>query len=692
MVEQKFQEGLAHQRAGRLADAQKSYRQVLKDQPRHFGALYLSGILAIQTEHFPQAVEFFDKALAADRNSAEAYYNRGIALWSLGKYQPALGSYDKALALNPNYVVAHNNRGLVLSALKQHQTALTCYDQALTLKPDYPEALNNRGVALRELKQYHAAIESFDAALRYAPSYADAYYNRGAVLALLEAYPAAVENFDRAVQFKGDFAEAYAARGAALRELKNPAAAVSSYDKAVEINPNLPFLMGARLHAKMQVCDWRDVDRHIADLSARIKRGDKAAASTSVLALTDDLTVQRKAAETWVADKEVAAGARNPIPQRAQRDKIRVGYFSMDFREHPVASLMVGLIEAHDRQKFEVYGFAYGRDTQDETRKRLEAGFDRFCDVSGTSDADAAALARELGIDIAVDLAGHTGDARTEILALGAAPIQVNYLGYPGTMGADYIDYIIADSTLIPEKSRKNYAEKIVTLPHSYQVNDPKRRIADTVFARAALGLPETGFVFCCFNNNYKILPATFDVWMRLLKRVDGSVLWLFEDNPGAADNLRKEAERRGVNGARLVFATRMSRPEHLARHRAADLFLDTLPYNAHTTASDALWAGLPVLTCQGESFAGRVAASLLTAIGLPELITSTPEAYEALAVDLATDPQRLAALKQKLADHRLTYPLFDLALFTRHIEAAYTQMIARHHAGLAPDHIAIKA
>lgn len=692
MVEAKFQQGLAHQRAGRLDEAQNIYRQVLKEQPRHFGALYLSGIVAIQTSRFAPAVALFEKALEADKSSAEAYYNRGLALAALGKHQAALDSYGKALNLNPNYVAAYNNRGNVLSELKQHQAALASYDQALSLNPDYPEALNNRGVALRELKQYEAALGSFDAALGYAPSYADAYYNRGVVLTALEQYAAAVENFDRAVQFKADFADAYAARGGALRELKNHAAAVGSYDKAVELNPALPFLAGARLHTKMQTSDWRDLDKQMADLAARIRRGEKAAASTSVLALTDDPVLQRKAAEIWTRDKDVAVGSRAGFPKRAPRDKIRIGYFSMDFREHPVASLMAGLIETHDRDKFEVYGFSYGLDTRDDMRKRLESGFDTFIDVSGKSDAEITALARHLEIDIAIDLAGHTGEARTEIMALGAAPIQVNYLGYPGTMGADYIDYIIGDGILIPEASRRHYAEKVAILPHSYQANDPKRSIADTSFSRSALGLPETGIVFCCFNNSFKILPATFDSWMRILTRVEGSVLWLFEDNSGAADNLRKEAVRLGVKAERLIFATRMSRPEHLARHRAADVFLDTLPYNAHTTASDALWAGLPIVTLMGQSFAGRVAASLLNAVGLPELVTSTPADYEALAVALASDPGRLAALKQKLADHRLVYPLFDLPLFTRHMEAAYTQMFERHHTGLPPDHIALTA
>ena len=321
-------------------------------------------------------------------------------------------------------------------------------------------------------------------------------------------------------------------------------------------------------------------------------------------------------------------------------------------------------------------------------RQRLASAFDRFIDTRDRSDREVALLARELGIDIAVDLKGFTQEGRTPIFAHGAAPIQVSYLGYPGTMGADYIDYLIADPTLIPAAHRADYAEKVVYLPDCYQPNDTRRRISDRIFTRAELGLPENAFVFCCFNNNYKITPGVFDSWMRILKAVPGSVLWLFEGNAAAASNLRQEAGRRGVEAARLVFAPLMELSGHLSRHRQADLFLDTLPYNAHTTASDALWAGLPVLTRIGETFAGRVAASLLNAIGLPELIVDSTAAYESQAIALALTPGALDAIRRKLAANRFATPLFDIASYTRHLEAAYAAMHERYRAGLPPDHI----
>ena len=379
-----------------------------------------------------------------------------------------------------------------------------------------------------------------------------------------------------------------------------------------------------------------------------------------------------------------------PIIKQPRQPKIRLGYYSADFHNHATAYLMAELFERHDKSKFELIAFSFGPETKDEMQIRVSQAFDHFINVASLSDLEVALLSRELGIDVAIDLKGVTQDSRLGIFSFRAAPIQVSYLGYPGTLGADYIDYLIADKTLIPPQSQQHYSEKIVYLPNSYQVNDRHRVIAPTQFTKQELGLPEDAFVFCCFNNNFKITPDIFDSWVRILKAVEGSVLWLLQDNPTAAMNLQKEAVRRGLDPARLVFAKRMDLPEHLARHKAADLFLDTTPCNAHTTASDALWAGLPLLTCMGETFASRVAASLLKAIELPELITETQADYEKLAIDLAKTPEKLNAIIEKLERNRLTTPLFDTTLFTKHIEVAYMQMYERYQADLPPEHIKV--
>ena len=646
------------------------------------------GIALNDLKRHEDALRSYDKAIALKPDYAEAYSNRGIALNGLKRHEEALQSCDKAIALKPDVAETYNNRGNSLNGLKRHEEALEGYDKAIALKPGYVEAYNNRGNALTELKRHEEALQSCDKAIALKPDYAEAYSNRGIALSKLERYEEAVQSCDRAIALKPDYAEAYRNRGIALTELKRHEEALQSYDRAISLKPDQGFLYGDWLYARMYICDWRDAGQAFSRLSELIERGDRASSPFPFLAISNSSALQRKMAELYVREKYPAAASPAVVAAAPGHDKIRIGYFSADFHNHATAFLIAELFERHDRTRFEVHAFSFGPRTNDEMRQRLTAAVDSFIDVRAQSDVEVATLARSLGIDIAIDLKGLTKEHRLGVFAQRAAPIQVNYLGYPGTLGADYIDYLIADPTLIPETDQQHYSEKIVYLPDSYQVSNLKRQISDRTFTREELGLPPSGVVFCCFNNNYKILPDTFDGWMRILRQVEGSVLWLLQDNEAAARNLRKEAAGRGIAADRLIFATRLPLADHLARHRLADLFLDTLPYNAHTTASDALWAGLPVLTRIGETFAGRVSPSLLNAIHLPELITSTQADYEKLAVELAINPGRLLQIRRKLERNRLTTPLFDTALFTRHIEEAYAMIHERHLAGLTPTHL----
>lgn len=407
-------------------------------------------------------------------------------------------------------------------------------------------------------------------------------------------------------------------------------------------------------------------------------------------ALVDSPALQYQAAETWTRARHPLNPALGHMANRPKGDKIRVGYYSTDFYSHATAFVLAEFFELHDRSRFEIIAFDFGPGTKDPVQERLAKAFDRFIDVRALSDGDIAALSRALGIDIAVDLKGYTTGYRAGIFAHRASHIQVNYMGTAGTLGSPAIDYIVADRTVIPPESFAHFSEKVVHLPHCYYINDRKRPLAPTTPNREALGLPEKGFVFCCFNNNFKITPAVFDSWMRILRRVPGSVLWLFEDNPAAAENLRREAAARDIAPSRLVFAKRVPPGEHLARHRAADLLLDTLPYNAHTTAIDALWMGVPVVTRPGHGFAACVAASLLQALEVPELITTTEKDYEDLAVRIASDAAYRANLKAKIVRNHGTAPLFDTARFTRGMEVAFIKMYERRQAGLASDHIAV--
>jgi len=681
---------IALHRQGRLDEAEAIYKEILHSHPAHFEALQLLATLAAQQKNFSIAVGLFDRALKINASHPGLLNNRGVALKELKRYDEALVCYEKAIALKPDYADAYSNRGAALKELKRYEEALESYDRAIALKPDYAVAYYNRGNALQKLQRYEEAVLSYAMVIAQNHGHPETFDNRGNALMELKRHEEALESYDRAIALKPDYAVAYYNRGNALQKLQRYEEAVLDYQKALALKPDYDFILGQYLHAKMKICDWRKFDQNVHQLAEKIARNKKASLPFPVLALLDSISLQKKTAEIYTLEKFPSNHALQVIPKREMHEKIRIGYFSADFHEHPVMHLMAGLFETHNRERFELVAFSFGPDIHDDMNKRVSAAFDRFIDVRNLPDIQTVLLSRSLEIDIAIDLGGFTTDSRTGIFALRAAPVQVNYLGYPGTMGSETIDYLIADATLIPESNRRYYTEKIAYLPHSYMANDDKRRIADKVFTREELNLPETGFVFCCFNNNYKITPDVFKGWMRILRKVEGSVLWLFENSPKAAENLRRMAALEGIDRERLIFATRMANPEHLARHRSADLFLDTLPYNAHTTASDALWAGVPVLTCIGESFASRVAASLLNAVHLPELITSTRQEYEALAIELAANPEKLAEIREKLERNRLTTPLFDTGLFTRNIEKAYTAIYGRYKDNLPPDHIVL--
>jgi len=719
---QAVQRAFAEFQRGNRAESERICRSVLDAQGDAFGALHLLGIIAAQANRLDEAAALFERAVAVNPGHADAHNNRGNALRALGRLEEALASYERAVALGSGHAAAHNNRGTVLHDLRRLDEAVASYDRALALRPGHAGTWSNRGRALQDRGRHAEALASYDRALALEPGSAEAWNNRGTVLYDLARRTDAVASYgralaldsgygeawnnravalrdlgrhdealascDRAIALKPGSVEAQVNRGNILRGLRRHAEALESYARALQLDPGIPFLFGDWLHTKMQLCDWDGIGDEFARLAAGVARGEALSPPFTTLVAPCSAALQRVAAETWVRERHPPRASLPPPAGRARGERIRIGYFSADFHAHATSFLAAELFERHDRTRFETTAFSFGPDTGDAMRARVAAAFDAFVDVGGRTDVEVVELARERGIDVAVDLKGYTQGGRPGIFALRAAPVQASYLGYPGTMGAPYIDYLVADATLVPDEHRRHYAERIAYLPHCYQPNDTRRGIAARTYAREELGLPATGFVFCCFNNSYKILPDVFDCWMRILRRVDGSVLWLLRDNEVAEANLRAEAARRGIDAGRLVFADRIAPAEHLARHRCADLFLDTLPCNAHTTASDALWAGLPVLAILGDTFAGRVAASLLGAVGLPDLVAASSADYETLAVCLATDPARLQAIAARLAAGRDSAPLFDAARHTRHLEAAFAAMVDRHHAGLPPEHI----
>ena len=617
----------------------------------------------------------------------QALFDHANALHAQQRLAEALASHERLLALQPNLAEVWNNRGNVLRELGRAEDALDSFDRALGLAPQHALALTNRGAALLALQRPDEALASCDASLRHAPGLAQAHCNRAEALAQLGRPDEALASYAQALALLPGHVQALVNSGNLLLGGGRLAEALACYAGALQVDPDHPFLFGHWLHTKMKACDWAGLDAAFARLAQGIAQGRPVSRPFPVLATPLGADLQRQCAAIYVRD----VFARTPLtiaapPSRAD-GRLHIGYFSAGLGDHALSHLAAGLFEHHDRTRFEVTAFSFGPATPGAMRTRLQAAFDRFIDVRDLADDAVAALARRLGIHIAIDLDGYTHGSRPGILALRAAPLQLSAIGYPGTMSAPWIDYLLADATLVPLADSAHYAEKLVLLPDSYQVNDSRRAIAAGTPSRSALGLPDAGFVFCCFNQAFKITPDVFELWMRLLHRVDASVLWLLPGTAQAALSLRAEAGARGVDPERLVFAPRVAMPTHLARQRRADLFLDTFHCGAHTTASDALWAGLPVLTRIGQSFASRVGASLLNAIGLPELVTRSSAEYEALALRLATQPEALSALARRLSANRLTHPLFDSQRYTHHLEAAYATMWQRHQAGLAPDH-----
>ena len=722
-IEPQYNRGNVLMELNRPQDAIPCYKNVISIDPDYAPAHFNLGNALLKLKNHEEALDSYNNTIRLIPTSAEAHCNRGIALQSLKRLDAAIASYNQAININPLYAEAHYNLGNALQASRLLDKAIASYDQAIILKPDYAEAYSNRGVAAQSLGNLEMALENFDQAIKLKSNYAEAHFNRGSTLAALRRLVDAVRSFDQAILHKSDYAEAYNNRGSSLTELHEYAAAehshkmavrykpdypsayfnlgnalqsqnkfeeaITSYKSALELLPEFEYLPGTIFHTRMKVCDWRGFDSQCSHLIDGIIANKRMASSFTMLVVSDAPHVHRKAAEIWSADKHPYDASLGDITRRSRKQKIRIGYFSADFRQHPVSILLAGLFESHDKDSFELFAFSSGPDTSDPMRQRVKSAFHHFIDINQLSNKEAALLSRQHQIDIAIDLGGYTSDTRMGIFSYRAAPIQLSYIGYLGTMGAQYYDYLIADRTLIPEDAIKHYSEKIIYLP-CYQVNDSKRQSSDRVFTKEEMNLPDNAFIYCCFNNPIKITPATFDSWMRILTAVPDSVLLLFADYTTAQNNLKNEARARGINPDRIIFGSSLAYSDHLARYRSMDLFLDTLPYNAGATASDALWAGLPVLTCMGESFASRYAASLLNAMESPELITHSQEDYEKLAIELATNPEKLNAIKERLVRNRQTSLLFDTRRFTRHLEAAYNQIHERQLAGLPPAHITI--
>ena len=683
--------GVLLQKQGRLDQAASAYGEAILLRPAYAEAEFNLGTVLHSMHDLEAAEAAYRRVISLNPAVAVAHNNLGTVLKDQGRLDAALAAFENALRVNPDYAEACYNRATVQQQQQRAEEALAAYGRAIALRQDYPDAINNAGIVLQELGRAGEAIDLYRRLLEKTPANADACNNLGTALLAQGRADEARVAFEQALTHKPDFPEAFYNLGNASRESGDLSGAIAAYRNALRLRPDYADAFSQLVYHRAQTCDWENHEADQEKLAGMVREGVRVA-PFHLLSTPASASDQLLCARQWIAPVRPPPEYVFDHPPVAGRERIRLGYLSGDFHQHATAQLMAELFERHDRTRFEVLAYSYGPDDNSAMRARLASAFDRFVDIGALSHHDAARTIHADRVDILIDLKGYTHHARPAISAYRPAPVQVSYLGYPATTGADFIDYIIVDRCAVPENQQPFFSERLVHLPGSYQVNDRKREVAGAGGSRQDWGLPAGALVFCSFNNSYKISPAIFDIWMRLLRSVPGSVLWLLETNGLVKDNLRSEAGKRGVEAGRLIFAPIVSPAEHLGRHRHADLFLDTLPCNAHTTASDALWAGLPVLTCSGDTFAGRVAGSLLTATGMPELVTGSPEDYERTALALARDPQRLSALRKKLQNNRDASALFDLPRSTAEIEAAYAQMWQTWSSGQKPAAFSIES
>jgi protein O-GlcNAc transferase len=673
---------------GRLDEALTCAHQAIERAPRDVDALHARARVFLAQQEPARAVEDLGLAIQMCGHDASLWIDRGSALFKMGQVQEALADYDRALTLAPNEWEALFNHANALFGLQRYEEALADYDRVIADQSAFALAYFHRGNTLRRLGRPQEALDSYSAACSQDPTHVAAIIGTGNAQRDLDRPADALRSYDRALSLEPENIEALRRRGLCLLLLRRPEEAVDCMQRVIELDAQAAQeheVVGTLLHARLLSCDWRDYEQTVAAIICGVRAGQRITPPSFLPAFADSPEIQYRCASSYVADRwgSIVAPAPGQRPQRHAR--VRVAYVSADYHEHPVSMLMAAVFEGHDRDAFEVIGVSLRPPDSSPLGRRVQAAFDVFLDASTMSDRDAAEWMRKREVDIAIDLTGYTAGLRPGIFAMRGAPIQVSYLGYPGTSAAPYIDYLLADRWVIPEEQARFYSEKIAYLPDCYLPHDDGRARPGNVFSREIWGLPADGFVFCSFNAHHKITPAVFDVWMRLLQAVPASVLWLAEGSDAIVRNLSHAARTRGIDAARLIFAPRLPNiADHLARHQAADLFLDTFPYNAHTTASDALFAGLPVLTYCGTSFAARVAASLLQSAGLPDLICPSLSQYESAALDLARNPARLLELRNRLSNAR-TGPPFDTRHFCRSLESAYRTMLKRFEDGVAP-------
>ena len=638
--EKKFEESLNLHKQGKIKEALEIYLKILPEQKNNSKLNYLIGVIYLQSKKFELAVDFFEKTINLDKNNLGAYNNLGASLQQLRRFEQAVKVYEKVLSFKPDFTDALNNLATCFANLKKYDQAISYFEKILKINKNNSVVYNNLGNIYKELKQHKKSIENYNKALEINPNYHLTYLNLGDTLIELKDYNGALIN----------------------------------YKKLIKLNPKHHFIEGKILHTNMQICNWENYENDLKNLFQSLEKHEKIIDPFSIVSLTEKADHQKRASEIF-SNYKFPTQSENKINSDKNNLKTRLGYFSPDFCDHPVLHLIFDVFKNHNKNKFEIFAFSFGPRKKDEMTKQVKKYFNKFIDINDKSDEEVAMLSRKMGIDIAIDLCGFTNFNRAGIFSHRAAPLQVNFLGYPGTMGSAFIDYLIADKIVIPEDQKLNYSENIAYLPNCYQPNMAVKNISKTKITRNEEGLPVDSLVFCNFNSNYKITPEIFEVWMNILKNVSNSVLWLLETNNESSKNIIKEAKKNNINENRIIFAKHLPNKDHLKRIELADIFLDTFPYSAHTTASDFVRAGIPLITLKGESFASRVAASILNQVNLNELVTKNKNEYQKLAISIGTNNEKLKNLKEKLKGSTSDSNLFNSVLYTKHLEDLFINL-----------------
>jgi len=639
-----------------------------------------------QKNEFEQAQNLYEKIIEQEPDNFEATHLLACLNMQLKNFDYAFKLISKCININPLHHAPHNNLGLIFKELNEYEKAIKAFTKAIDLKSNYAEAYNNLAISLKDIKLYEEAIKNFNKAIELKANYAEAYNNLGVLFSETNNYKNALKNFEIAINLKQNYIEAFL-------NIANTYLGIEKYDEAykyfeivLKLNPKLND--GSIFEIKTQTNNWIDFDRNVSDLKRKILNNEIIVKPFLTKILFDDPNFDKEISINYANSKGLNNKSLSKINCNNKK-KIVIGYYSSDFKNHPVGQLTVELLELHDKKKFEVIGF-YNDKIEDDLTIRIKKSFNKFYNIKNLINSKVISLTKDLGVDIAIDLNGYTRNSRVDIFSERFCPLQISFLGYPGTSGIKNIDYLIADKNLIPEKNKKYYTEKIIYLPNCYQPSDSTRIVIDEKLTKTEFNIKNDQFVFCCFNTGHKINPKIFDSWANILREIDNSVIWLLENNNISQKNLKQEAILRKIDPERIIFCKRTSNKEHIKRYQLADLFLDTFPYGAHTTANEALFSGLPIVTIIGESFQSRVCSSLLTTVGLKELITNSYKEYENLAINIAKNPQKLKSIKDNLKININNSPLFKSKFYTENLEKAYINIYERHNNNIEPNHIYI--